>query len=174
MRKKLVSLIFLIFFCKQEDLKIKKIELCEYFNSSGECKKELSEFHTYNFVIKEKKITTWEELANSMYFHSRETPGFIIRFNRSFTAEEKIDFKRKYNAEYSFSSVEGKMEGFEIGENWIGSFQYLGSIIKQRQKKFKLLEKKISKNLFPADLNMKFQINEFEGEIKTNINLIIE
>lgn len=174
MRKKLISLFFLILFCKPEELKITKIELCEYFNSSGDCKKELLDIHTYKISVKEKKLTTWKDLSNYMYFDSRETPGFIIRFNRNFTEEEKLNFKKNFIPIYNFLSDEEKMEGIEIGKNWIGSFQYLGSIIKQRQKKINLLEKKISNDLFPAELNMKFELDEFQGEIKTKLDLIIE
>ncbi len=160
-------------YCSREPLKIQKAELCEYFNSLGECKESMSQKTNYDVKISRgKRMETWNQVANHLYFQTKQTPGFIIHFNRNFSLEEKQILRNSYVAYYEFSESTGKVEGVEFGENWIGSFQYLGSIIKDRQK-----EKKEDKSyptlnsIFPATLIFRYKSDLFQGELSSEINL---
>ncbi|MBP7283018.1 MAG: hypothetical protein KBA66_15655 [Leptospiraceae bacterium] len=160
-------------FCKPPDLKVNSIELCENFSSEGICREKLEKEHTYNLDIKRsKKFETWESFSNYLYFYSRQTPGFIVRFNRKFTMTEKELFKKAYKANYQFYGSSGYMEGLEIGEDWIGSFQYLGSILKDRQRQFK--EDKnfpYMETIFPATIEFHFDSPLAKGEISTKVDV---
>ncbi len=176
---RILSLFFLFLVvtsCKPPELKIISIELCENFNNEGICRETLQKAHTYNLTVNRfKKFENWESLSNYMYFHSRQTPGFIVRFNRKFTLTEKEILHKTYKANYSFYGSNGFVEGFEVGEDWVGSFQYLGSIIKDRQRHFK--EEKnfpYMETLFPANLKFSFDSKLGKGEITSEINVILQ
>ncbi len=175
------SIIFIFTFlavilCKPPELKVSSIELCENFNSEGICREKLEKAHTYNLSItRSKKFENWESLSNYMYFHSRQTPGFIVRFNRKFTMTEKEILHKTYKARYEFYGSSGHMEGFEVGEDWVGSFQYLGSIIKDRQRLFKEDRSfPYMETLFPASLKFSFDSSLGKGDIATEINVILQ
>lgn len=159
--------------CKPTELKISSIELCENFGSDGICREKLEKEHTYDITVnRPKKFETWEALGNYLYFNSRQTPGFIVRFNRKFTLSEKELLYKTYKAKYEFFGSTGHVEGFEVGENWIGSFQYMGSIIKDRQrlfredKNFPYLE-----TVFPSSLKFSFDSALVTGKVTTEINV---
>ncbi|HRG44596.1 MAG TPA: hypothetical protein PLX69_01260 [Leptospiraceae bacterium] len=169
-------LLLTVNYCKPPELKVLSIELCENFSSEGVCREKLSNAHTYNIVIdRAKKFESWEALSNYMYFHSRQTPGFIVRFNRKFTLTEKEILHKTYKANYSFYGSSGHVEGLDIGEDWIGSFQYLGSVIKDRQRLFKE-EKNYPKIelLFPANLKFTFESGLAKGDITTELNVNLQ
>lgn len=176
--KKILIVLFvtLLFNCTQKDLTVEKMELCENFDSYGICKEPLEKDHLFTIrVDKTKKFETWYSLSNYLYFHSRQTPGFILRFNRQFTPGERDKIKKNYKAYYNFKDSKGEMEGFEIGDDWVGSFQYLGSMLKERQKE-KGEDKNFPyvNNVFPADLEFKYWSDSFRGDVKLKINLVIE
>ncbi|HMV45686.1 MAG TPA: hypothetical protein PK079_19290 [Leptospiraceae bacterium] len=159
--------------CKPQELKIENIELCENFASDGVCREKLDNSHTYEIKInKNKKYETWEALSNYMYFHSRQTPGFIVRFNRKFTLTERETLHKTYKAKYEFYGSSGIVEGFEIGDDWIGSFQYLGSIVKDRQRHFKE-EKNFPylETVFPASIRFSFDSALAKGQAAVEVNV---
>lgn len=122
--------------CAPVQLEITSVALCDHFNRLGECLEPVEKDHHYKVEIPHvKKPDTWEKFANYLYFHARETPGFLIRFNRKLTPSESRAIRDSYYATMSLSGTVERMEGFEMGEDWIGSFQYLGSIIKDKLKK---------------------------------------
>lgn len=180
MNLRLIKLILLFFIflvevtaCKPTELKITSIELCENFGSDGICREKLESEHTYNVKVnRPKKFETWEALGNYLYFTSRQTPGFIVRFNRKFTLSEKELLHKTYKSNYEFYGSIGHVEGFELGDNWVGSFQYLGSILKDRQRLFK--EDKnfpYLENVFPSSLKFSFDSALVRGKVTTEINL---
>ncbi|MCB1176050.1 MAG: hypothetical protein KDK36_00605 [Leptospiraceae bacterium] len=171
----LLSIIFLAN-CEREPLKITKVELCGYFTSNGECKESLPENVTYEIKVPfAKRFENWNSLANYMYFKSKQTPGFVIHFNRKFSIQEREILKKTYKSYYEFAGSTGEVEGEEIGENWIGSFQYMGSIIKDRQrernegKTYPLIN-----SIFPSKLLFKYSSELFDGDIKTQVNLNVQ
>lgn len=161
--------------CTQEPLKIQKFQLCEFFDSKGICKKELSKLQEISLSLKkETKLETWEALGNYLYFQKKITPGFILQFNRKPTHQERKKILETYKAYYQFAGISGELAGFEFGENWIGSFDYLGSMLKERQRSRK--EEKsypFLTNVFPAKLKFLYECEYFNGENELEINLNI-
>ncbi|PJE04193.1 MAG: hypothetical protein CK427_02590 [Leptospira sp.] len=159
------------------DLEVSNIQICDLFTSQGECKEPWQKEKAYIIQLpSNKKIKTWEELSHYLYFNAKETPGLVIHWNRNFTAEEKASFYSKSSCYgiYKFYGHIGTMEGREIGTNWMGFFQYLGSILEEERKAsskwkedFHLLE------LFPANLELGFHCNQRETFVPLQINLIV-
>ncbi|WP_426620691.1 complement regulator-acquiring protein LcpA [Leptospira interrogans serovar Hebdomadis] len=169
---------FLVYFllfgcCAPSRLEIVSVILCDHFNRVGECLEPVEKNHHYKIEIpNHKKTDTWEKFSNYLYFHARETPGFLIRFNRKLTPSESKMIKDSYYATMSFSGTVERMEGFEMGEDWVGSFQYLGSIIKEKLKKENRFSSfPYTNSIFPAEVEFRFNSSLFEGEEKTKINL---
>lgn len=158
--------------CEPTVLSVDKTELCDYFTRDGVCREPSPLNKKYSVSIpNDKKPQTWEDLGNYLYFHARETPGFILRMNRKFTPEERSQIRESYFAMYEFSGVRGKMEGFEIGEDWIGSFNYLGSMIKEKQKKENRLKLyPYETSLFPSELQFTWSAKGISGNLKTKID----
>ncbi|MBM9499395.1 hypothetical protein JWG44_03930 [Leptospira sp. 201903071] len=168
----LLSMI-LILNCAPSKLEIVSITLCDHFNRAGECLEPVEKNHHYKVEIpNSKKPDTWEKFANFLYFHARETPGFILRFNRKLLPSEAKAIKDSYFATMNLSGTVERMEGFEMGEDWVGSFQYLGSMIKDKLKKENRLGSfPYTNTIFPAEVEFKFNSSLFAGEEKTKINL---
>ncbi|TGL76941.1 complement regulator-acquiring protein LcpA [Leptospira yasudae] len=159
--------------CAPSALEITTITLCDHFNRTGECLEPVEKNHHYKVEIpNNRKPDTWEKFANYLYFHARETPGFIVRFNRKLTPSESKAIKDSYYATMSLSGTVERMEGFEMGEDWVGSFQYLGSMIKDKLKKENRLGSfPYTNTIFPAEVEFRFNSSLFEGSEKTKINL---
>lgn len=159
--------------CAPAPLSIASISLCDHFNRAGECLEPIEKNHHYKVEIpNNRKPDTWEKFANYLYFHARETPGFLVRFNRKLTPSESKAIKDSYYATMSLSGTVERMEGFEMGEDWVGSFQYLGSMIKDKlRKENRLGSFPYTNTIFPAEVEFKFNSSLFEGGEKTKINL---
>ncbi|MCG6168240.1 hypothetical protein LFX25_10425 [Leptospira sp. FAT2] len=168
-----VSALITIGACAPSALEITTITLCDHFNRTGECLEPVEKNHHYKVEIpNNRKPDTWEKFANYLYFHARETPGFIVRFNRKLTPSESKAIKDSYYATMSLSGTVERMEGFEMGEDWVGSFQYLGSMIKDKLKKENRLGSfPYTNTIFPAEVEFRFNSSLFEGSEKTKINL---
>lgn len=171
----LLLLLMLITSCKIEPLTITKFQLCEFFDNQGVCKKEISNPQEYSILIpKDFKLETWDNLGNYLYFQKKITPGFLIQFNRSPSHKERKKILETYKAYYRFAELRGELAGFEFGETWIGSFDYLGSMIKDLQR-IQKQEKSYPflTNLFPTSLKFLYESEYFSGEAEFNINLTI-
>jgi hypothetical protein len=114
-------------------LTVTNIELCDNFDSHVNCTepKPKSGVVLIKGTILGKEKLNWENFANYLYFTARETPGFVITFSRPFTNEERKSLETNYSAYLTLDGIREKMEGFEIGENKIASFHYLGAILKE-------------------------------------------
>ncbi len=175
-----IAIAVLLFACREsfkpKELNIQEVILCDNFKSDGTCLEKKEKNHSYEIQVPvSQKVDSWEKFGNYLYFHARETPGFLIKFNRKFTVSERIKLKNTYRVVFHFAGTEGHVEGLEIGDDWIGSFQYLGSMIKERQRALGLEKKSPDlKTLFPANLKYVYKSELFSGEIETNINLTIK
>lgn len=168
-----ILLFLFAFSCNKEPLVVKKLFLCELFDEKGNCKKEIKNHQEYTLILrKETKIENWEALGNFLYFQERITPGFVIYFNRKPTHLERKKILETYKAYYQFAGISGKLEGFEFGRDWIGSFDYLGTMLKERQRSKK--EEKsypLLTSVFPAKIKFLYESEFFNGEVEFEINL---
>lgn len=177
MKYLLLSLLLLAApFCQPEPLKISRIIHCENFNSHGKCREPSQTLRNYQITLPpERKISTWKELGNYLYFHSRQTPGLILKLNRPLTMTETRILKKTFKAYYEFSGSRGRVEGLEIGKDWLGIFQYLGSMLKQKMQQERKENSSFSKDqVFPTELKFFYQSDLFQGEIQLQVDLQIQ
>ncbi len=127
------------------ELQIIKQRLCDNFDGKVECIEPKPE---KGFVLLERTgpqtEESWENFGNYLYFKARETPGFLLEFNRPFTPEERISISRNYSAYIRLHGVREKMEGFELGNQTIASFHYLGSLLKEVKRESGEIRKKVN------------------------------
>lgn len=172
----IVFLLSLGISCSQE-LKLESFQACDYFTSQGICKEPWEVKKTYKVdpTLSTKPLLTWENLSQYLYFTARETPGFVLYANRSFTETERAKLRANCSAEVEFRGTRYHMEGREIGYNFVGFFQYLGSIIAEDTKKTGINKDKIlTELLFPAELIFYWNCNSETGVKKLWINLLLE
>ncbi len=164
-----------IFSCNTQELKIESVIPCESADENGVCEKPLSVKKEYSLSIPgNSKIDTMNQLSNYLYFKNRVSSGFVIKFNRPFLFEELEEIKSTYKVYYSFSGTTGKLENIEIGNDYIYSYVYLGTILRERNKERKEESKNIGKSLFlqfSGSFNYKSSL--FKGDINTTQDLII-
>ena len=171
-----ILMITLLSDCKKQELKVTDVILCDNFSSEGLCREPLQKEHVYNIIFPlSKNINTWDKFANYLYFTTRQTPGYILKFNRSFTPGEKKILHDTFSSSYEFSNSNGHMEGVEIGEDFIGVFNYLGSMVKIRQKEMKQeLMYPYPGMLFPAKTVFKYKSTLVNGEVDMNLNILLK
>ena len=177
MRALFIFLLIICYNCSPGDLYINKIENCELFQSNGSCKEKLLSNHTYKLAISKEKILnmTWKDFGNHLYFQSKNTPGILLHFNRRLNEKEKETLSSSFHAVYRIGDYENRMEGQEIGEDWIGAFQYLGSIIKDERKIMGKADERVSlKELFPLNIKLRYTSAYFDGESSVNIDLEVQ
>lgn len=173
MMQYIIIFIFLIiglFKCNTNELKIESITPCESVDESGNCEKMLIDRKEYSYQInKDLKIDNMNQLSNYLYFKSRVSSGFVIKFNRPFLYEELDEIKSTFKVYYNFSGTTGKIENIEYGNDYIYSYVYIGTILKEKNK-----EKKEDLKNFAKSLNLSFpgifsyESYLFKGNINTN------
>jgi hypothetical protein len=166
----LIFLIFTLIGCSVQELKIQEIIPCEYSIQEGICEIPINGKKEYSILIpKDSKIDTWNQLSNFIYFKSRISTGFIIKFNRPFLLNEKEIILSTYKSNYNFNGIYGTIEGFDIGDDTIYSFVYLGTLLKEKQKEKKEDQKSFGKfQSLPFQINLSFKSDLFTGELETN------
>ena len=80
----------------------------------------------YRPAIPDFKTNSWFDLAYHMYFHTRETPGMLVRFNRTLQPAEKQLLRKSAQCEMQLSrgtkSITVHMEGSKRGDDYIWCF----------------------------------------------------
>jgi hypothetical protein len=162
--------IFNLFGCTIQELKIQEIIPCEYSSQEGICDTLINGKKEYSILIpKDSKIETWNQLSNFIYFKSRISTGFIIKFNRPFLLNEKEVILSSYKSNYNFNGIFGTIEGFDMGDDYIYSFVYVGNLLKEKQKEKKEDQKSFGKyQSLPFQILLNFKSDLFSGEIETN------
>ncbi len=165
-----IFLIIGLFKCNTNELKIDSINPCEFVNESGNCESPLIDKKEYSYQItKDLKVDNMNQLSNYLYFKSRVSSGFIIKFNRPFLYEELDEIKSTFKVYYNFSGTTGKIENVEYGNDYIYSYVYIGTILREKNKEKKEDLKNIGKSLnlsFPGVFS--YESSLFKGNINTN------
>ena len=168
-------IIFYITSCNMQELKIESVIPCESADENGVCEKILNVKKEYSLSIpKDSKTDNMNQLSNYLYFKNRLSSGFVIKFNRPFLFEELEEIKSTFKVYYNFSGTTGKLENIEIGNDFIYSYVYLGTILKEKNKERKEESKNIGKSLilqFPGNFN--YKSSQFNGDININQDIII-
>lgn len=133
-----LSILLLLFFNQcapnfSSPLNVVSFQLCDNYDKEVNCIEPVPEKGVVKLkpTLSEREKTSWYHFSNYLYFTARETPGFVITFSRPFSPQEKAFFTSEYVAYLTLDGIREKMEGFEIGENKIASFHYLGAILKE-------------------------------------------
>ncbi|WCL48027.1 hypothetical protein [Leptospira sp. GIMC2001] len=179
--KILPTILFLLVFqltmsnCNRE-LAMDHFQVCDLFDNQGKCTEPWDKTKTYQLRIPaNKKLKTWEDLSHFLYFQARETPGIVIYWNRDFTESEKKEFKSKNcHGVFVFYGRKIEMEGKEIGDNWMGFFHYLGTILEEEMKHRGRWTKEIYlSEVFPAPMEIGFHCGDKSFMTSTEIDLSI-
>ncbi|TGN08306.1 hypothetical protein [Leptospira ilyithenensis] len=150
--KRFVFLSFLVSFfagCNPELSKENSITsqlLCDNFDSKVLCTEPKEKIGTVLIprTGTKREEKSWEDFSNYLYFKVRETPGFLLTFQRNFTPEESSSIRKEYAAYIGLNGVRERMEGFELGENTIASFHYLGALLKEEKRHTGEAKKKVN------------------------------
>ncbi|WP_411822664.1 hypothetical protein [Leptospira sp. 'Mane'] len=120
--------------------------LCDNYDAKVLCIEPKEKIGTVFIPRTENKReeTSWENFSNYLYFKVRETPGFLLTFERDFTPDERSSIRKEYVAYIRLNGVRERMEGFEMGERTIASFHYLGALLKEEKRHTGESKKKVN------------------------------
>lgn len=166
---KFVIIIFICADCNRSPLEVESVIPCEYSYSDGVCEKLLDSKAEYTLNLsRESKVENYYRLSNFIYFKARYSAGFILKFNRHLNISEKESIKNTYIATYNFNGLNGEVERTEIGEDYIYSFLYLGSLYLEKQKEKKEDLKNFPKSFFLTfPIQFQYKSELFKGELET-------
>ncbi|MBX7056692.1 MAG: hypothetical protein K1X75_01410 [Leptospirales bacterium] len=141
---------------------IVRASFCDDATAEGECLKPWSGVdRVYRPEVPARSLRSWRELGYFMYFHSRETPGLHLAFQRTLSASEKENLHRSLSCSWRLqlrngASGEGHFEGLRIDSDGGGAwcFDYLGAMLNAVQKKAGQLDRPPDARLFPAELHV--------------------
>jgi len=162
--------------CQPEPVKIVESYPCDAISSEGVCTEKPTQDRLYSYSIhKDKKIDTWEKLSGYSYFKTKETPGVFLKFTRKFTITERKQIKDTLLVFYEFSTSRGKVEGIEVGEDWLFVFQYFGDILKTHAKELGEQDSlpKLEK-VFPTKLKFFIESDLFKIEVENSIDMKLD
>lgn len=155
--------------CKHQELKIESTIPCEYSYSDGICDTKLSLKKEYTVTLtKDSRIDTYSQLSNYLYFKSRYSAGFILKFNRRLVLPEKEILKSTYKVYYNYLGNYGLVDGLEMGDDYVYSYIYLGTLLLEKQKEKREESKNFPKSStlnFPIEFRYKSEL--FEGVVQT-------
>ncbi len=152
-------------------LQIVETILCDLWNKKGVCLEPWNQ-NSREYKIPKKVFQNLEsnqELIQYLYFHARETPGILVRWNREPTKEEwNLETNESCRFRYTFRNTTDSFPGFDKGKTFMGAFQYLGSILEPALKQEGTWNEKPNLDEF-RNLPMKFHRtcmnSHFEREV---------
>ncbi len=142
-------------FCPDYDV---NSDVCQMqrFQSGTDGKDLLVEFT----VPKETTLSTWKEWNHFIYFESPITVGYLLRWNRNASLDERTELRQDLHCSYSMRhpvsgvEVQGELEGKRLEKNGIWCFDYLGTLLAALQKEEGTLKKEPESDYFPVTLTM--------------------
>lgn len=139
-------------------LKTNEIYRCDDF-ANDVCTLPAPKDGRYTSIVPREKRDTWYDFGYYMYFHSRETPGLRVDFNRSLSSTERDSLEKSLVCEYELlangQAYEGHLEGRRIDDNGFWCFDYLGMMLIKFQKKNGDVKAKPKQDFFPIMLRIK-------------------
>ncbi len=142
------------------ELTVVNIQLCDNYDKEVNCIEPVPEQGIVKLkpTVSAREKSSWYHFSNFLYFTARETPGFVITFSRPFTPEERAVFNSEYVAYITLDGIRERMEGYEMGEDKIASFHYLGAILKEVKRHNKEQDQKPNLEKF-GNLLLQFEIS---------------
>ncbi|MBI41735.1 MAG: hypothetical protein CMF59_19240 [Leptospiraceae bacterium] len=142
-------------FCPDYDVNSDVCQMQSFQSGTGE-KDLLLEF----MVPKETTLSTWKEWNHFIYFESPITVGYLLRWNRNASLDERTELRQDLHCSYSMRhpvsgvEVQGELEGKRLEKNGIWCFDYLGTLLAALQKEEGTLKKEPESDYFPVTLTM--------------------
>jgi hypothetical protein len=168
-------LLFLLSSCRDEK---PTLEFCDDATDHLECRSPVKS-HSYHPQIPPEKQKSWFDLGYHMYFHTRETPGILVRFNSRLSSDEVEKLRKNLECELVLTR-NGKtwtshMEGRRVADDGSGfwCFDYLGSALVRYQKLHGDVKALPQKTFFPMDLEIRFHSHrpEWQGSMKSKLQV---
>lgn len=139
---------------------------------ADECVQPGPEGGVYRFFAPESKRKSWRDLGYYMYFHSRQTPGLRVAWNRPLAPADRARLEKSLHCSYVLQKgdrkVSGELEGRRIDETGRGlwCFDYLGTMLIEFHKQAGSLESPPAADFFPVTLTLRFEthLSELRGE----------
>ncbi|MCR9145285.1 MAG: hypothetical protein NXI24_23805 [bacterium] len=133
---------------------------CDLFEDEV-CQDPRDDDHVYRVTVPEYKQDTWYNLGYHMYFHTRETPGIRLEFNRSLSADELETLEQNMHCSYEIEQgghvYSSHLEGVRVDASGAWCFDYLGTMLVRLQKDRGLENERPSPEFFPVKLRLKYE-----------------
>ncbi len=130
-------------------------------NATGSCIERRGESHTYDVAVPVYKQDTWYDLGYHMYFHTRETPGLRLVWNRDLSAGElellEENLRCSYELEQGGRVHGGHLEGVRVDPEGAWCFDYLGTMLVKFQKEHGAEDARPDAGFFPVVLRLKYR-----------------
>jgi hypothetical protein len=141
-------------------LAVEETYFCDLFED-GECQDPRADDHTYQVEVPAYKQDTWYNLGYHMYFHTRETPGIRLVFNRGLSDGELESLEQNLHCSYEIEQgghvYQGHLEGVRVDPSGAWCFDYLGSMLVRLQKDREQDGAKPTPDFFPLKLRLKYE-----------------
>jgi len=154
-----------------------KIYLCSNYADHA-CQEPADATFTYKAKIPESKRGNWKKLGNHLYFHTRETPGIRVEWNRNPSNSEMRELRTNLTCTYRFRrgdlESKGEVRGIRLDSKGFWCFEYLGGILTEFHAKHPPQSESIPQmDFFPVELEFIFQspTPRIEGKIDSKLEL---
>ncbi|MCB1175381.1 MAG: hypothetical protein KDK39_17535 [Leptospiraceae bacterium] len=149
--------------CQPEKLAISDSYLCNRM-SADHCSERIAVRQHFRPQIPEYKSQTWFDLGYYMYFHTRETPGLWVRFNRPLSKTEQKAIQTGLHCHLELEDQSGHrysqpMEGKRIGRDFFWCFDYLGGHLVSMLKEQKRERSKPQPAEFPYKMRIQWHVD---------------
>lgn len=145
-------------------LEIEAVSFCDLYEDDGCVEPWNGNRRTYTPEIPEYKQDSWYDLGYHMYFHTRETPGVRVKFNRGLSAGEIAGLEKNLHCEYELQrdgrTVSGHLEGTRVDADGIWCFDYLGTMLVNWHKQNGSDKERPSAEFFPVQLRLHFKSDD--------------
>ena len=140
-------------------LEVQETYFCDLFEN-GICRDRRDDEHIYNVDVPLFKQKSWYDLGYHMYFHTRETPGLRLVFNRSLSREELELLEQNMHCSYELERDgevhSGHLEGVRVDESGAWCFDYLGTMLVRFHKERETDDSRPRADWFPVRLRLQY------------------
>ncbi len=144
-------------------LEVEESYFCDLFEE-GVCQDRRGDEHVYQVAVPAYKQGSWYDLGYHMYFHTRETPGLRLIFNRTLSAGEVERLEQSMHCSYEIEQgghvFAGHLEGVRVDEAGVWCFDYLGTMLVRLQKDRGDENLRPTPDFFPVRLRLKYESAE--------------
>ncbi len=165
----------------QEATAVQEFSFCDLYQQ-GECLLPREVRHTYRPRVPPAKREQWYDFDYYLYFHSRETPGFRVRFDGVLAPPLRERLESTLRCHYTLvregRSIHREMEGVRVDHDGSGfwCFDYLGSMLIAYHKEYGMERERPRNDFFPVRVIFGFEsaLPFVQGEKEAQVDLKVE